>query len=289
MSRWLEALSALAEAGADAVLVTVMEARGSTPREAGAKMVVTADALHDTIGGGHLELKAIELARDLLRAAPIPAAPVTQRFALGPSLGQCCGGEAVLLFEAIRPPGFHVALFGAGHVGKALVRLLGDLPCRVSWIDPREAMFPEARPANVATLVADEPEEEVAALPAGAFVLVMTHSHPLDQRIVEAALRREDLPYVGLIGSATKRARFLRRLAARGIGESQLARLTCPIGIVGVGGKHPAEIAISVAAQLLRVRDAAVAAATAADDTADETAETQRHIIPLRPWGRGAG
>jgi xanthine dehydrogenase accessory factor len=259
MSGWLQALNALAETGIEAVLVTVVEVKGSTPREAGAKMVVTRDKIYDTVGGGHLELKAIELSRAMLRQSPLPEAPAIHRFPLGPSLGQCCGGEATLLLEPIQPPSFHIALFGAGHVGKALVKLLGDLPCRVTWTDPRGEMFPDVPPANVTINISDEPEAEVVALSAGSFVLVMTHSHPLDQRILEAALKRDDFRYVGLIGSATKRARFLSRLRARGLRETELARLTCPIGIDGAGGKHPAEIAIAVAAQLLQVRDAAPA------------------------------
>jgi xanthine dehydrogenase accessory factor len=256
MSGWLAALNSLADTGTASVLVTVLEVKGSTPREAGAKMVVTAERIFDTVGGGHLELKAIELARVLLRQQPIPAEPSIHRFSLGPSLGQCCGGEASLLLESVLPPAFQIALFGAGHVGKALVKLLGDLPCRVTWIDPRDAIFPETVPANVAPVVSEEPEAEIDALPAGSFVLVMTHSHPLDQRILEAALKRGDFRYIGLIGSATKRARFLKRLAARGLSEAELSRLTCPIGVPGAGGKHPAEIAISVAAQLLQLRDA---------------------------------
>jgi len=259
MSGWLAALNSLAETGTAAALVTVLEVKGSTPREAGAKMVVTSERIFDTVGGGHLELKAIELARALLRQQPIPGEPSTHRFSLGPSLGQCCGGEATLLLEAVLPPAFQIALFGAGHVGKALIKLLGDLPCRVSWIDPREAIFPETVPANVTPVVSEEPEAEIDALPAGSFVLVMTHSHPLDLRILEATLKRDDFRYIGLIGSATKRARFLKRLAARGLNEAELARLTCPIGIAGAGGKHPAEIAIAVAAQLLQVRDAEAA------------------------------
>jgi len=256
MSSWLHALNALAETGTDAVLVTVVAVRGSTPREAGAKMVVTRDKIFDTVGGGHLELKAIEISRAMLRQSPLPDAPAVHRFPLGPSLGQCCGGEATLLLEPMKPPAFHIALFGAGHVGKALVKLLGELPCRVTWIDPRDEMFPDAPPANVAVNVSDVPEDEVAALQPGSFVLVMTHSHPLDQRILEAALRRDDFRYVGLIGSATKRARFVKRLRVRGLGDVELARLTCPIGVEGAGGKHPAEIAVAVAAQLLQVRDA---------------------------------
>jgi xanthine dehydrogenase accessory factor len=255
MSGWLRALNLLGEAGAEAVLVTVVEVKGSTPREAGAKMVVTRDKIYDTVGGGHLELRAIELSRAMLRQHPLPDAPAIHRFPLGPSLGQCCGGEATLLLEPIRPPSFQIALFGAGHVGKALVKLLGDVPCRVTWIDPRDNIFPELIPGNVTIDVSDEPETEIAAVPPGSFVLVMTHSHPLDQRILETALKRVDFRYVGLIGSATKRARFIKRLKARGLSDAELARLTCPIGIEGAGGKHPAEIAIAVAAQLLQVRD----------------------------------
>ena len=257
MTEWLQALSELAAAGRPAVLVTILHVAGSTPREAGTKMVVSGDAIHGTIGGGHLELAAIELARELLAAAStedVTAAPQVREFQLGPSLGQCCGGVARLLFETLLPPSWHVALFGAGHVGKALVKVLADLPCRVAWIDARESEFPQALPPRVRRIVTDAPEDAVADLPAGSDVLVMMHSHQLDFQVVEAALRRGDLAYVGLIGSRTKRARFLSRLASHGRSEEELARLTCPIGVPGVGGKHPAEIAIAVAAQLLQLR-----------------------------------
>jgi xanthine dehydrogenase accessory factor len=264
MNSWISALGALAETGTPAVLVTVLEIKGSTPREAGAKMVVTAESSQGTIGGGHLEFKAIELARELLasRAArpADEATPVLRSFALGPSLGQCCGGEATLVFEPVLPPRFQVALFGAGHVGKALVKLLADLPCRVTWIDSRAEAFPAEIPANAAVELTDLPEEEVVDLPHESYVLVLTHSHALDLRIVERALRRPDLRYVGLIGSKTKRARFLRRLALRGLAPEEIARLTCPIGIEGVAGKRPAEIAIAVAAQLLQLHSAATRA-----------------------------
>jgi xanthine dehydrogenase accessory factor len=279
MSGWLTALGRLAEAGNAAVLVTVIEVKGSTPREAGAKMVVTRDTSYDTVGGGHLELKAIELARAMLRHRPLPPVPAVHRFPLGPSLGQCCGGEATLLLEPIEPPAFHIALFGAGHVGKALVKLLGDVPCRITWIDTRDNIFPETIPGNVTINVSDQPESEIGAIPAGSFVLVMTHSHPLDQGILVAALKRDDFRYVGLIGSATKRARFIRRLRALGLGDGELARLTCPIGVEGAGGKHPAEIAIAVAAQLLQVRDAE------ATVPVDRTVETPGQVIPLRLGG----
>ncbi len=144
---------------------------------------------------------------------------------------------------------------------------------------PRDDIFPETIPGNVTINVSDQPEAEIAAIPAGSFVLVMTHSHPLDQRILMAALKRDDFRYVGLIGSATKRARFIRRLKALGLSDAQLARLTCPIGIEGAGGKHPAEIAIAVAAQLLQVRDAE------ATVPVDRAVETQGQVIPLRLGG----
>lgn len=264
MAGWVERLAALAAEGTPAVLVTVLRAAGSSPREAGAKLVVTAAGQHGSVGGGHLELTAVEIARDLLAGAaagPEGAAPLVREFPLGPSLGQCCGGAVTLLFERLAPPRWTVALFGAGHVGTALVRLLGDLDCRVEWIDERPEAFPEALPASVRAVVADTPEEEVARLPAGADLLVMTHSHALDQRVVEAALRRDDLRLVGLIGSRTKRARCLARLEHQGFSPAARARLTCPIGLPGVGGKRPAEIAISVAAWLLQVEGASLAQA----------------------------
>jgi xanthine dehydrogenase accessory factor len=267
MTDWIHALDELTAAGLPCVLVTVLHVDGSTPRESGTKMVVTGDGLRGTIGGGHLELAALEIAREILaaaaRGAP-PGHPLVREFQLGPSLGQCCGGSARLLFEAVLQTAWHVALFGAGHVGKAIVRLLSDLPCRVTWIDSRESEFPASLPARVKVVVADPPDDAVGDLPAGADVLVMTHSHPLDYDVVEAALRRGDLRYVGLIGSKTKRARFVARLASRGVGEERIARLTCPVGLPGVGGKHPAEIAIAVAAQLLQLRTVPLELADAA-------------------------
>jgi xanthine dehydrogenase accessory factor len=263
MTGWLQVLSELASRGRPAVLVTVLRADGSTPREAGAKMVVSGEGTQGSIGGGHLELEAISTARELLAASSggEPPAPLSRDFGLGPSLGQCCGGAVTLLFEAVLPSPWRVALFGAGHVGRALVKLLGDLPCRVDWIDARAGEFPAEIPGNVRAVVTDEPADEVADLPAGCDVLVMTHSHALDLVVLEAALRRGDLSYLGVIGSRTKRARFEARLAERGFSSGDLARIVCPIGIPGVGGKDPAEIAVAVAAQLLQLRRPAKARA----------------------------
>ena len=249
MARWLEALAAAERDNQPAVLVTVLAAKGSTPREAGAKMVVTADSLAGTIGGGNLEHQCEAAARALLAAGV--EIPSTRDFPLGPALGQCCGGHVTVLFEILRPPKLHIALFGAGHVGKALIKILADLPCRVTWIDPRPEALPANLPANVTPVRAAQPAQAVAGLPAGCILLVMTHDHQLDYAITAAALARADLPIIGLIGSATKRARFASRLARQGLA---LDRLLCPIGLPGIDGKQPAVVALSVAAQLLQLQ-----------------------------------
>jgi xanthine dehydrogenase accessory factor len=222
-------------------------------------MVVTLTEQAGSIGGGQLEFQALAIARDLLsqHGGP-PPAPLVREFPLGPALGQCCGGSVEILFEAMVPDGRLIAIFGAGHVGRALVRILGDLPCRVTWVDPREGEFPETLPANTRQVIGALPTHDLADLPAGALVLIMTHSHQLDLQLVEAALKREDLAYVGVIGSATKRARFIQQLRRRGLSQQQIDRLTCPIGLPGIGGKHPAEIAVSVAAQLISLPGAGV-------------------------------
>jgi xanthine dehydrogenase accessory factor len=212
-------------------------------------MVVSADGLAGTIGGGNLEHQCEAAARGLLAAGA--EGPSTRDFPLGPALGQCCGGHVTVLFEVLRPPKLHIGLFGAGHVGKALVRLLADLPCRVSWIDARPEALPANLPPNVVPVRVAAPDQAVGALPPGSVVIVMTHDHALDFEIVVAALRRPDLAAVGLIGSATKRARFVGRLARQGLDPS---RLICPIGVPGIEGKEPAVVAVSVAAQILQLQ-----------------------------------
>jgi xanthine dehydrogenase accessory factor len=254
MPVWLEALAALDRSDEAGVLVSVIAARGSAPREAGAKMVVSATRSWDTIGGGNLEYQSILDARALL--AGDGTAPVQRDFPLGPALGQCCGGATTILFEPIRPPRWTVALFGAGHVARAVAGLLGGLPCRLLWFDARPDIFPETVASNTRLRTSTE-AADVADLPPGASVLIMTHDHATDFRLTEAALRRLDLGFVGTIGSATKRARFASRLRRVGLAETAIDRLHCPIGLPGVGTKLPAEIAIAVAAQLLLTRTGA--------------------------------
>jgi len=270
MNLQAHALVWLAE-GRPAIVVEVGEHRGSVPREAGTRMLVGTRDVLGTIGGGHLELQAIEHARRLLRGEPMRT---RQQLALGPTLGQCCGGAVTLSYRSLADsapaswsaaaPRFTLQLYGAGHVGRAIVRLLEGIACRVTWIDERESEFPLTPSAPHIERVCVEPvEAEVAHAPPGAYHLVLTHSHALDLAITEAILRRGDFSYLGLIGSKTKRARFLHRFEARGIAPDALARLTCPIGVPGVEGKEPEVIAIAVVAQLLAVSSQAAAMSAA--------------------------
>lgn len=157
------------------------------------------------------------------------------------------------LVDAIASPRPHLVLFGAGHIGAAVVRALAGLPCRVSWIDERDHLFPPLLPSHIRVETGEPPEMIALRMPAGACYLIATHSDALDQRLAEALLRRGDAQWVGLIGSRTRRAQFERRLRQRGVTAERLAALTCPVGIAGVDDPHPAVIAASVVAQLLQV------------------------------------
>lgn len=171
------------------------------------------------------------------------------------------GGGDSSWIEETAPRATPLVLFGAGHVGRALVLALAPLPFRVRWVDGRADAFPAHIPANASAVHTDEPSLEIAQAPPGAFALVMTHSHPLDLALTAAALGREDLPFVGLIGSATKRARFEKRFREIGLPEARIAALACPIGIAGVAAKDPATIAAATAAQLLQARERALTSA----------------------------
>ncbi|MDP3809410.1 MAG: xanthine dehydrogenase accessory protein XdhC [Hydrogenophaga sp.] len=255
---------------APAVLVTVEQTRGSVPREAGAWMAVFAGATRGevgTIGGGHLEWKATHQAREALArwAAQPDGAPQAwlERVTLGPSLGQCCGGSLMLRFEPVdasqgdelsirlRPAHTPLALFGGGHVGRAIVQALEPLPFDVTWIDSRDGVFPEHLPAQVNAEHSDPVQAAVRDLPSGACVLIMSFSHAEDLDVVAACLQRHDLAFIGLIGSQTKWATFGHRLIERGFTAVDLGRVTCPIGLPGIESKVPAVIAASVVAQLL--------------------------------------
>ena len=326
MQAWLHDLQQLLAHGDAVVLVTVARIEGSAPREPGTKMIVTREDARYTIGGGHLEWKAIETARQVLRDGMRSSRMRRlERFALGPSLGQCCGGAVVLAFErldvsdlgwvtslgkrtaqglatvrsvsfgaspdavmisdpepgvsdpdcllwdgagfddsgallteTIAPREFPVVLFGAGHVGAALVRVLATLPCRVTWVDERDASFPAAQfvPDNVTIDANDAPDSAVDAAPPHTYFVVMTHNHTVDLVLAERILRRGDFAFFGMIGSHTKRKQFEHRLAARGIDPARIARMMCPIGVGGIVDKSPEIIAVAAAAQLLQAVEA---------------------------------
>ena len=335
MKSWLDYLIELRLQGETAISIAITATKGSVPRAAGTRMVVTTSDVFGTIGGGHLEYKAIDIARNMLAThAPAQAA----RFPLAASLGQCCGGLVNLLFEPVAPDAewvdavrqfersripcvivtplrggaataklvvsqdancgtlgavtsdtaaitiarqrldslqtadlmrfagvecwfeihraldFNVVIFGAGHVGRALVKILAELPCSIDWIDSRDDEFPDMTYPGVEKRICDFPEDEVARAPAGSFFLVMTHSHALDQLICERILLRGDFTYFGLIGSISKRRQFERKLTARGVPAARFADMICPIGATGIDSKEPMAIAVSVALEIMQYR-----------------------------------
>ncbi|SEL27927.1 molybdenum cofactor sulfurylase [Colwellia chukchiensis] len=248
---WSRACHHLSQQGQSYVLVTLVAVAGSTPRNNGTKMVVSKDGIFDTIGGGHLEHKVIKQANKLLRTGK--AAQQIEHFQLGSQLGQCCGGSASVLFECFAQHAVNIMLFGAGHVGKALVPILAQLPCHITWVDSRAEQFTNdlAKYDNLNCIVSDAPELEVARMPAASYFIVMTHNHQLDFAISQAVLTRADFHYLGLIASATKWRRFQQRFKHREIDPSQVARMSCPIGLSQVAGKLPIEVAVSIAAEII--------------------------------------
>lgn len=313
MTGWLDDLARLAAAGPVA-MVSVLATEGSAPRGAGTRMLVTADGLCGTIGGGALEFRAVEQARAVLEHAP--GTWRVQDYPLGPLLGQCCGGRVRLLVEHVdraalgwlaeaaegrvlvselgengiarqvsdgpaaalsargdRPcvgsrlseviGGYRrpLYLFGAGHVGQAIARHAEGLPVRLAWFDVRAEL--EAVPG--VTVVAQSAIEQcIAEAPQDAALVILTHDHALDYRLTLAALRRPALAFTGLIGSQTKRARFMARLERDGVSAEARGRLTCPIGLPGVTGKEPDVIAVALLAQLLQLPQVATVRAAAA-------------------------
>jgi len=310
---WFEEALTRIKSGDHLVIVTVAQAKGSSPRDTGAKMLVGAETVFGTIGGGALELMAIERARELLSKQDVKRCAVD--YPLGPDIGQCCGGHMRLTYEHIdvrdtawleawqeaagrpeltvfrtdltssaapeiprsgggasaeparlqeeagrlflyetvfdhRRP---VWIFGGGHVAQALVAALAPLDFKLHVVDERPQWLEQVDQAKARTHLNLVPESHVAAIERGAVILVMTHSHGRDFDIVEASLRRDDLGFVGMIGSATKKARCLNQLRMGGLSQDKIDGLQCPIGVPGIDGKNPAAIAVSVAAQLLQI------------------------------------
>lgn len=336
MSVWPTIERFITEHGA-AALVTLAEARGSSPREAGARMVVRPDGgFTGTIGGGTLEWIALAEAQSLLADRRSAAFKRLDK-SLGPDLGQCCGGRVIVTLERFDardretvemladlersgplvtvattedgrlvrrqatvgndaptsseaytslPDGRIVErfgasatplyLFGAGHVGRALALALAPLPFAVTWVDPRPGAFPPHVPSNVKCLAELEPARLLARAPDGALIAIMTHSHALDLDLAAGALKAGRFPYVGLIGSATKRARFVSSMRKIGIAQDAIDRLVCPIGLTEIQDKSPAAIAASIAVQILIVREAA-AASVASNHAEPSPAHSARH------------
>ena len=242
---WLEPALACARTGAPFAIVS----RADAGDDAAMRLVVTGDDVRGTLGDVGVDSAAIALARTRLAGARVGAALVRSTH----------GGATQLLIQIERSDAFPILLFGNGHVGRALVEVLGVVPACVRWIDSRAADFPASVPGNVEIVVSDTPQVEIHEAPAGAFVVVTTHSHHLDFALIETALSRRDWCYLGLIGSKAKRAELERQLAAHGFAPEDFARIRCPIGTEGVAirSKHPGAIAIAIAAELLAVREAA--------------------------------
>jgi xanthine dehydrogenase accessory factor len=246
-------------------LVTLSSVQGSSPREEGAQMLVTASGILGTIGGGALEWQALAAAQKLLAGEPTTA---MKTFLLGPDLGQCCGGRVTVVTEVIssearlasaltpQTPMRQVFLYGAGHVGKSLILLLAQAPYRITWVDPRSQVFPEMLPSNTSIHNQNDILQPLSIATPGSLLVVMSHSHELDFAVTDAGLRKSEFDHVLLIGSDTKRARFHSRLKNLGHTSENLSRLICPIGDGNLQGKTPYAVALSTAHQLLTLDEA---------------------------------
>jgi xanthine dehydrogenase accessory factor len=249
------------------ILVEITEAKGSTPREEGAAMLVADQACWGTIGGGQLEFMAIDNARAILHGRGDAHMSVP----LGPEIGQCCGGRTLLSFRLVTPDieveltkrraeeeeGYStVFLFGAGHVGRALARALAPLPLSITVVETRADALRDVSP-EVTMRHAAMPEALIADIPPGGAAVILTHDHALDFLIAREALARTDLAYVGMIGSATKRATFASWARREGMAAEMAERLVLPIGGSAVKDKRPEVIAAMVAAELLTVLSSA--------------------------------
>ena len=255
----------LNDQGDDAIIVRILDARGSTPREVGATMAVATDSICGTIGGGRLEWEAMEVARGMLAKGVGPRDLTVFERALGPQLNQCCGGRVRLQLRranerdrklakerfaddwVTQPP---VLVFGAGHVGQALARAFAPLPLRTTFVDERVDAV-RALPEGTDWELTSIPESVVRDAGAGTCFVILTHSHATDFLVAEAALQRGDAAYVGMIGSATKRAKFLAQARRHGLGEDKTERLICPMAPHARRDKRPEVIAAFVAAEVL--------------------------------------
>ncbi len=323
MKVWSRIAKHLEDTGCCA-MVTMTEVLGSAPREAGTRMIIRPDGgFHGTIGGGTLEWRAQADAQKLMRHQKTLLS--FSQHALGPELGQCCGGAVKLLIEVFTQEQLQhvqelatqeetgpfstrgyftddriireitkeasqelnfdangdilenfgekkrqIYLYGAGHIGRALMLNMAALPFDLVWIDSRHNALPSVTPGNVEKIYTPTPVETLVSAPDGAFIVIMTHSHSLDLDLVNAALAAERFAYIGVIGSDTKKARFKSRLKSFGMEKTNIEKLICPIGIDGIKSKHPAAIAASVTAELL-IKDEEISKQQAVLDSNDMT------------------
>lgn len=248
---WYQAVAHCEQKGEPYVLVTVLGVTGSVPREPASKMVITGEHSFDTIGGGHLEYRVSQQARErLIRHS---YGPELAHFPLGASLGQCCGGSVSVLLEAQPGSQQQLVVFGAGHVARALVQILGGLPWHVTWVDERSEQYPADIPDNVHPLVTDDPVGDAPSLCQNRHVLILTHNHQLDFELCRTLLAQGQCASIGLIGSETKARRFRQRLSHRGFREQEIEHIRCPVGLSRVPGKRPMEVAVSICAELLEM------------------------------------
>jgi xanthine dehydrogenase accessory factor len=248
----------LLAAGVPFVAVTLVEAVGSTPADAGSKMLVTREGLaHGTVGGGKVEARAIADAQAFLTDAA-PGAPRTRLVSwnLQNDIKMTCGGAVKLFFEVFSPQPWPIVIFGAGHVAQALVRTLLNLDCHLTVYDQREDWLAKL-PLSSKLIARHVPHlpDVAPTIPASAFVVLMTQGHSVDAPILVELLKRDPFPYLGVIGSLAKRAALKKNVLAGGIDETRFATVHCPMGL-NLGTNHPYEIALSIAAQLVQTRDA---------------------------------
>ncbi|BDX06430.1 xanthine dehydrogenase accessory protein XdhC [Planctobacterium marinum] len=251
ITNWMQAIGHCQQKQSPFVLATVIEHKGSVPRDSGAKMLITSEQTFDTIGGGHLEHLVTRTSREMLLERD--TAIRTEEYPLAAKLGQCCGGFAKVLLESYQLNTQNLAIFGAGHVANELVPILQRLPLNLHWIDERGELFPTGLQENVRTITTDCPVSELKALPANTLVLIMTHNHQLDFDLVKCAIVRDDIDFVGVIGSETKAKRFRYKLQQRELSDVQIAKMVSPVGERAVPGKTPIEVAISMAAQITQL------------------------------------
>jgi xanthine dehydrogenase accessory factor len=254
ITKVLQVMGRLEETGDAFVCVTLAEARGSVPQEPGAKMLVTGEGRAcGTIGGGRVEEAAIKHARELLADSSEISCELIE-WNLQRDIGMTCGGVVKFFFEVFRPCSWPIAIFGAGHVAQALVRILASLSCRVSVFDTRPEMLSQlTETSNIKARLIEPLEDGVMEIPEGAFVVVMTQGHRTDKPVLERILKTRSFPYLGAIGSASKAAVLRRELRESGVEGDLTQAFRCPVGLP-LGRDTPEEIAISIAAEMLEVR-----------------------------------